>query len=286
MAMRINDDSPAIGARNNINRNFGAANLNIGRLSSGNRIQRAGDDPANLVISQRLKADIVSQDTAIQNINQAAPQLQTADSALSSQQDILVRQRELAMQAANGTTDDAARSALNNEFQQLGQEFDRVANTTEVGGNTLANGGTVSVQAGTTAGAESQVNATIPQSTTATRGADPAAAPPITALSTQDLSSQANAQEALRSIDTAMNQISIDRGNLGASINRLEVGQRNLENQNVNTRAANSQIADTDFANEVAALTRNKIVGRAGIAAAAQFNNLRGSALRLMGGGG
>lgn len=285
MAMRINNDAPAIGARNEINRSFGSAERNIARLSSGNRIQRAGDDPANLVISQRLKADIVSQDTAIQNINQAAPQLQVADSALSSQQDILVRQRELAMQAANGTTDDAARSALNNEFGQLRDEFNRVANTTEVGNTDLATGGTVTVQAGTTAGPESQVNATIPQSTAATRGAS-VGPPATTALSTQNLSTPTAAQDAIRSIDVAMNQISIDRGNLGASINRLEVGQRNLENQNVNTQAARSQIADTDFANEVSQLTRNKIVGKAGIAAAAQFNNLRGSALRLLGGAG
>lgn len=275
MAMRINNDAPAIGARNEINRSFGAAERNIARLSSGNRIQRAGDDPANLVISQRLKADIVSQDTAIQNINQAAPQLQVADSALSSQQDNLIRQRQLALQAANGTTDDAARSALNNEFGQLRDEFNRVANTTEVGNTDLATGGTVTVQAGTTAGPESQVNATIPTSTTTGQ-----------ALTQATINTPADAQTAIGQIDTALNNISQQRGNLGASINRLEVGQRNLENQNVNTQAARSQIADTDMANEVSQLTRNKIVGKAGIAAAAQFNNLRGSALRLLGGAG
>lgn len=275
MAMRVNNDAPAIGARNEINRSFGAANLNIARLSSGNRIQRPGDDTANLVISQRLRADIVSQDQAIQNINQAAPQLQVAEGGLASQQDILIRQRELALQAANGTTDDAGRAALNNEYQQLNQEFDRIANTTQVGSNTLANGGTVNVQAGTTAGAESQVNATVPTSTTTTRG-----------LTGNDLTTPDNARAAITDIDNAMKNISIDRGNLGASINRLDVGQRNLENQNVNTQAARSAIADADFANEVSQLTRNKIVGRAGLAAAAQFNNLRGSALRLFGGGG
>lgn len=281
MAMRINNDAPAIGARNEINRSFGSAERNIARLSSGNRIQRAGDDPANLVISQRLKADIVSQDTAIQNINQAAPQLQVAEGGLSSQQDILIRQRELAMQAANGTTDDAARSALNNEFQQLNNESQRIADTTRVGGQTLTSGINVNVQAGTTAGPESQVNATVTASTPATIGSTSAAG----AVGAQNLNSPTAAQDALKAIDQGIKDISINRGNVGASINRLEAGQRNLENQNVNTQAARSQIADTDFANEVSQLTRNKIVGKAGIAAAAQFNNLRGSALRLLGGG-
>lgn len=282
MALRVNDDSTGLKSVFNINRSLGKATDNIGRLSSGNRILRAAQDPAGLSIAQKLKADIVSQDTAIQNINQAAPQLQIAESALGSQQDLLLRGRELALQAANGTTSPDQRQVLNNEFSQLvsgnglpaGQssEFDRIAQTTEVGGQDLTAAQTVSVQAGTTGGAESQVNATIPESTTTSRGLD-----------TLDISTQGGAQAALAQIDTASNAISIDRGNIGASINRLEVGARGLENQALNTRAARSPIADADFAQETAGLARNQIKGRAGIAALAQFNNLRGSALRLLG---
>ncbi|MBI2889858.1 MAG: hypothetical protein HYY13_03630 [Nitrospirae bacterium] len=272
MALRINDDAPGMRSIFNINRSLGAAQDNISRLSSGNRLNRPGVDPGAISMVQRLTADVASQSQALENINQAAPQLQNADSGLNAQQDILIQQRTLALQAANGTTDPAARQALNNEFQQFNQEIDRIAETTDVGQTDLATGGTVEVQAGTTAGAESQVAVDIPQSTAATLGTD-----------TLDISTQGGAQAALAQIDTALTTTSQNRADIGAGMNRLETAARNTQTQFVNTSASRSAMADTDFAAEVSRLTRNQIVGQAGVATLAQFNALRGSALRLFG---
>lgn len=280
MAVRMNDDSPALKSVFNINRNFGSATQNLQRLSSGLRVSRAADDPGSVGVIQRLNSDVASQSTALQNINTAAPQIQTVDSALSSQQDVLIRGRQLALQAANGTNDPATTNAINAEFQTLvsapaGQtsEFQRIAETTEVAGQDLtAASRTVTVQAGTTAGPESRVDVTVPQSTQASRG-----------LNGLDVSTTAGAQNAITQIDTAMGAISQDRASIGASQNQLEFRTQGLENQLVNTSAARSSIADVDVATEISRFTRNRIVGQAGTAALAQFNRLRGSAMRLLG---
>jgi flagellin len=276
--MTINTNIAAINAQRNLSATQGRLEANFGRLSTGLRINRASDDAAGLAISERLKAQIRSMSQAERNGNDGISLLQTAEGAMNETTGIITRIRELAMQSANGTLGATERQYIEDEKDALLAEIDRIASSTEFNGTPLLNGGaagtTFSFQIGTNGTAADRIDVTISDMTTASLAAG--------ALATIDLTTQAGAQAALTTLDTAMDDVSTARAALGTAQNRLQITVANLGNARENLSAANSRIRDVDVAAETAEMTRNNILTQSGVAVLAQANQLPTMALKLL----
>jgi len=269
---------------------------NFAKLSSGQRINTAGDDAAGLAISERMKSQISSMSQAERNANDGISLLQTAEGALNQNSGILTRMRDLAMESANGTLGASDRSALQTEFVQLRGEIDRIASVTEFNGQKLLDGSTASFkfQVGISATASDTITASMSKMTSKEYGVDPAdGTTPIdlTSLSIGNGKDETGAdvtgdgttaQSALATLDKAIAATSNTRATLGANQNRLQVTVANLQSANSNLSAANSRIRDVDVASESAAMTKNNILSQAGLAVLAQANQLPSQALSLL----
>lgn len=278
MAISILTNNASLNAQRNLTSTGKSLAANFGRLSSGMRINPAADDAAGLSISERMKAQIRSMSQAERNANDGISLLQTAEGAMNENSGILIRMRELAMQSANGTLAQTDRNALQVEFAQLHGEIDRIANVTEFNGQKLLDGtnATFDFQVGTGTSANDTVQVSMTDMNAATYGAS---ATDLTAL---DISSVAGAQTALTTLDTALDDTSTARADLGAVQNRLQVTVTNLQSARENLSASNSRIRDVDVAEESAAMTRNNILSQAGMAVLAQANQLPSMALSLL----
>lgn len=255
----------------------------MGRLSSGFRINRAGDDAAGLAISENLKAQIRSLHQAERNSNDGISLIQTAEGAMNEVSQILIRQRELSMQSATDTLSDTERGFLQQEFLQLGLEIDRIAQVTEFNGRALLDGTAIGLdfQVGIKNTAADRITANIDAMNTATLGTSGGGP----AMSTLDISTKAGAQAALDVIDVSISDVSSERADLGALQNRLQVTITNLQSARENISAANSRIRDTDVAEETATMTRANILMQAGVTVLGQANQTPSIALSLLGGG-
>jgi flagellin len=244
------------------------------KLSTGLRIATAADDAAGLAISERLRAQIRSLDQAKRNANDGISLAQTGEGALDEVNNILVRLRELSIQASNGTVSGEDRDTLQEEFASLRDEVDRIAQSTEFNGIQLLDGSqaavTFHVGSGTSAAAN-QISVNL----------DPTLATSLS-LDGLDIGSTGDPSAAIAAIDTAVNTVSSLRGRLGATQNRLQSTVNNLSIQVESLSAANSRIRDVDVAYETAQLTRNSILQQASIAILAQANSLPQSALALL----
>jgi flagellin len=244
------------------------------KLSTGLRIATAADDAAGLAISERLRAQIRSLDQAKRNANDGISLAQTGEGALEEVNNILVRLRELSIQASNGTVSGEDRDTLQEEFASLRDEVDRIAQSTEFNGIQLLDGSqaavTFHVGSGTSAAAN-QISVNL----------DPTLATSLS-LDGLDIGSTGDPSAAIAAIDTAVNTVSSLRGRLGATQNRLQSTVNNLSIQVESLSAANSRIRDVDVAYETAQLTRNSILQQASIAILAQANSLPQSALALL----
>ena len=277
MGLRVNSNVSSINAQRNLANSTGNLQKSLQRLSSGLRITRAADDAAGLAISEGFRSDIRSIGQAQRNANDGISLLQIGEGALNEVSGILVRQRELAIQAANGTLGDAERTTINNEFQDLTEEIDRIAAVTEFNGTTiLASGASTTFQIGVnnTANDRVTVDAVDARSSSIGLGAGSGAAAVDTV---------SNAQAALGAIDSAIAQVASLRASFGTVQNRLESSIRSLAVAQENTTAAESRIRDVDFANETAELTRNQVLQQAGISVLSQANVSTQSALSLLG---
>jgi len=276
MALRINTNPVSLRAQENLTAATGSLAKNVERLSSGLRINQAGDDAAGSSLSSKLSADTRGLQQASRNANDAVSVIQTAEGALSEVNGLLTRMRELAVQAANGgTMTSTDRGYIDQEFQLLESEINRIVSVTEFNGQKLIDG-TIS------GGVDFQVGM---NNTTNDRLALSVSDSDSTALGLNDevLTSQTAAQAAIDSLDTAIQSVATSRGTLGATQNRLTVTLSNLSNMHENLSAANSRIKDVDVAEESAAMTRNQILVQAGVAVLAQANQLPQSALALIG---
>jgi len=276
MALRINTNPVSLRAQENLTAATGSLAKNVERLSSGLRINQAGDDAAGNSLSSKLSADTRGLQQASRNANDAVSVIQTAEGALSEVNGLLTRMRELAVQAANGgTMTSTDRGYIDQEFQLLESEINRIVSVTEFNGQKLIDG-TIS------GGVDFQVGM---NNTTNDRLALSVSDSDSTALGLNDevLTSQTAAQAAIDSLDTAIQSVATSRGTLGATQNRLTVTLSNLSNMHENLSAANSRIKDVDVAEESAAMTRNQILVQAGVAVLAQANQLPQSALALIG---
>ena len=264
--MRINNNIMAF----NANRNLGTSNMRLGKslekLSSGYRINRAGDDAAGLVISQKLRAEIGGLKQAARNAQDGISFVQTAEGALSEVHNMLGRMRDLAVQAANDTNDTEARTAIQAEITALNAEITRIGTDTTFAGAAVF-GTAVELQVGSEGTGGGQITVA-------------AAAAPAAVTGTVDTA--ANARTMIESIDTAIGTISTTRGTLGATQNRLESTINNLQVTTENLAASESRIRDTDMAAEMVEFTKNQILQQAGTAMLGQANVVPQSVLSLL----
>lgn len=263
-------------AQRNLNKTSNALTQNINRLSSGLRINRAGDDAAGSAISSQLTAYEQGLKQASRNSNDGISVIQTAEGALSEMTGIVQRMRELSVQAANeGTMDSTERGYLDQEFQLLESELDRIVNVTEYNGQKLVDGSVstgVSFQVGMKNTGNDRISVSIANTGSTSLG-----------LNDESLATASGAQKAIAALDSALQTINTERGTLGATQNRLEMTLSNLATMHENMAAGNSRIKDVDVAEESAAMSRNQILSQAGTSVLAQANQLPQSALSLIG---
>jgi len=265
----------SLGAQRNLSKTTDKLANSIERLSSGMRINKSADDAAGLAISAKMGAHIRGLAQSQRNANDAVSLIQTAEGALNEISGLLTRMRELSVQAATGgtlTTSD--RSALNQEFQALESEIDRIVNVTKYNGSNLLNGalsGGVSFQVGILNSSNDRIAVTISTALSSSLG-----------TSTSSLTTATHAQLAITTVDSAIDKVSSRRNNLGAAQNRLAVTISNLGSIHENLSAANSRIRDVDVAAETANLSRNQILMQAGVSVLAQANTMPGLALSLL----
>jgi len=278
MALSIKTNVESLGAQRNLNQTQRSLAANFGRLSSGLRINTAADDAAGLAISERLKSQIRSMSQAERNANDGISLLQTAEGALNENSGLLIRMRELAMQAATDTVGTAEKALLQTEFDELVGEIGRIADVTQFNGVNLLDGTTsvFNFQVGIGATAADTIAANMVSISTSAYGT----AGDLTALDISTSSSTAAA--ALSTIDTAITQTSESRATLGSVQNRLQVTIANLQSSRENLSAANSRIRDVDVAEESSALTRNNILLQAGVSVLSQANQSPQAALSLL----
>ncbi len=273
MGLRVNTNPASLNAQRNLQNTTNRLNRSLERLSSGLRITRAADDAAGLAISERFRAEIRSLGQAQRNANDGVSLLQVAEGALNETSGILVRLRELSVQSMNGTLGTAERAALDDEFQALLSEIDRIAAVTQFNGTQVLNSTGVSVtfQVGIDNTSNDSITVSGVDATTSGIG-----------VSGLDIASAGAASAALSAVDTAVGDIASLRAQFGAAQNRLESAIRSLGVSIENTSAAESRIRDVDIASETAELTRNQVLQQAGVSVLAQANFSTQVALSLL----
>ena len=275
MGLRVNTNIASINAQRALANVTQRLEGNFRRLATGLRITTAADDAAGLAISERLRAQIRSLGQAKRNANDGISLTQTAEGAMDEVNSILIRLRELAVQSANGTVSTTDRNTLQEEFNALRAEIDRIGRSTEFNSISLLDGSSSVVAFQVGFGTDTAINQI-------SVSLDPMLATSL-ALNTLDIGSGGDSSLAIGQIDAAINSVSSLRGSLGAVQNRLGSTIRNLAVQLENITAANSRIRDVDVAHETAALTRNSILQQASIAILSQANAQPTAALALLG---
>jgi flagellin len=277
MGMRIATNVQAMNAQRNLSISNDKQASTLSKLSSGQRINKAGDDAAGLAISEKLKGSIRSMQQANRNANDGISLIQTAEGGINEVSNILLRLRELSVQAASDTVGEVERSFSDKEYQQLKSEIERISQVTKFNGRGLLNGtgGTLDFQVGI---GNSPENDRLQYSTAMTD---------VTigklGLSSTDVMKKENAQENLAKIDMAIQNVNENRAGLGALQNRLSSTVNNLGIATENLSAANSRIRDADIASESSELTKASILSQAGTAVLAQANSSQNLALKLLG---
>ncbi|MEK6579659.1 MAG: flagellin [Bdellovibrionota bacterium] len=281
MGLRINTNVPALVAQRNLRGTRFNLDRTLERLSSGSRINHAGDDAAGLAISESLRAQIRGLGVAERNAQDGISLVQIAESAMGEISNILIRMRELGVQAASDTVGPQERKFLDVEFQQLLEEIDRISNSTEYNRVPLLNGTatTFEVQVGT------RNNPTIDRVKLFEANA---ADVNVTALGINltNVNDKVSAQNSLSAVDGALSSVTAVRAEFGALQNRLQSVINNIMVGRENLSAANSRIRDADMAEETTELTKNNILMQSGVAVLGQANSTIKSALSLLGQGG
>jgi flagellin len=271
--MRINNNLMAMNAHRQLGITNNSSSKSMEKLSSGYRINRAGDDAAGLSISEKMRAQVRGLNMASRNAQDAISMIQTAEGALNETHAILQRMRELAVQAANDTNVTADRTAISDELGTLVAEINRISDSTTFNEKKLLNGDLATTAANFQIGADSGVSMAL---TIAQMGATALA---ITALA---VSTHALATAAIGTIDAAIKTVSAERSKLGANQNRLEHTIKNLDNASENIQASESRIRDVDIAKEMMEFTKNNILQQAAQAMLAQANQAPQGVLQLL----
>jgi flagellin len=272
--MRINNNVMAFNANRNLAMSNTALGKSLEKLSSGYRINRAGDDAAGLVISQKLRAEVSGLRQATRNAQDGISFVQTGEGALGEVHNMLNRMRDLAVQAANDTNDAAARTAIKAEVDALAAEIDRIGTDTTFSGAAVFTATALNFQVGSE-GIGNQIQVTV--------GLLDANALGGSNLATLTVDTAANARTSIEALDAAIAAVSTSRGALGAAQNRFESTINNLQVTTENLAASESRIRDTDMAAQMVEFTKNQILQQAGTAMLGQANAIPQSVLRLLG---
>lgn len=276
MGLRINTNISSIAAQRALGLTKNNLDNNLRKLSSGERITRAGDDAAGLAISEKLKAHIRGLRQAKRNSDDGVSLIQTAEGAINEVSNIIIRLRELSIQAASDTVGDTERGFSNIEFQNLLEEIQRISEGTEFNGRKLLDGtgGVVEVQVGIHNDPMQdriKYDSATTDTTLETIG-----------LVGEQIASKEGAQLSLKKLDDALVRINGTRANLGALQNRLQSASNSIAITEENFSAANSRIRDVDVASETADMAKNNILSQAGVSVLAQANQAPNFALKLL----
>ncbi|MDH4618254.1 flagellin [Brevibacillus sp. AY1] len=309
--MIIQHNMSAINTHRQLGVNGNNLGKNVEKLSSGYRINRAADDAAGLSISERMRGQIRGMEQASRNSQDGISLIQTAEGALQTVNNMLVRIKEIATQSANGTYDSAAdRSRLQEELTELNKEITNIQNNTKFNGINLLNAtasGTISFQIGE--GSTQTLDLDLTKFTLATVVAGGSGAPAVSGsgapavsgsgapavsgsgapaggvsatVSGWNIGTQSGARAVLAGIEAVINKVSAARSYLGANQNRLENTINNLDITAENLTAAESRIRDVDMAKEQMQFTKNNILTQASQAMLAQANQLPQGVLQLL----
>ncbi len=277
MGFRISTNVEAINANRNLQTNQTSMNKALNQLASGNRINKSADDAAGLAISEGLKAQMRSASQARRNASDGISMVQTAEGGLNEISEIILRLRELGIQAGSDTVGKDERKFINTEVQQLKNEMERIAKVTTWGSVKLLDGSTprFDFQVGV-------FNNDFEDRISFDSGENVATLDSL-GLGSVDYTEKEQAQQSLELLDTAQKDVNRMRANLGALQNRLTSTVNNLGVAHENMAAANSRIRDTDVAEASADLTRGNILLQASTATLAQANQKNAIALKLIG---
>jgi flagellin len=276
MGLRISTNTASLNAQKNLRGTHLAMERSMARLSSGYRINQAADDAAGLAISENLRGQIRGMKQASRNANDGISLVQVAEGGLNEVSNMLIRLRELGVQAASDTIGDTERKFLNVEYQQLKSEIQRISEVTRFNGRDLLNGtgGVVDIQVGV-------YNDPFKDRISFDSSAANSSLESL-GLTAEGLATKEQAQQSLAVVDNAMTSVNAMRANFGAMQNRLNSTIANLAVAHENLSAANSRIRDTDIAEETADLTRNQILTQAGVSVLGQANSMQQVALKLL----
>lgn len=275
MSFRITTNLPSLTAQRYLGLAQQQTEKSLSAIASGSRVASPGNDAAGFAISEVLRGQISGTRTAKNNALAATSMIQTAEGALNEQNNILIRLRELAVQAASDTVGDEEREYLDTEFQQLTEEFSRIAESTRYGNKKLLVGSNekFEFQVGANGEKEDSISYTLDANTTASS----------VGISGLGVSDQDDARSALSDLDEAVMKVSGARAGLGAIQSRLQHAHDHLSVMEEGLRVARSNIVDTDIAEESAKLTQSQVLQEAGISVLAQANTNAARVTRLLG---
>ena len=275
--MVIQHNIAAINSYRNLGTNQSALSKNLEKLSSGYKINRAGDDAAGLAISETMRSQINGLNQAVNNANDAVGLIQTAEGAMTETHSMLQRMKTLTTQAANGTYTTTARNNIKAEIDALNKEITRIATTTEFNGekplspDTKTKGKNLTFFIGASADASNAM--TVAQMTMTAKALT---------IDQIKVDNTTNAFKAMKSIDAAIERVSTYRATLGAAQNRLEHTVNNLKVTSENITSAESRIRDTDMADEITAYTKNNILLQAAQSMLSQSNAMPQGVLSML----
>jgi flagellin len=277
MGLRIATNIQSLAAQRALRLNGESQNKSLERLSSGSRINKAGDDAAGLAISEKMKAGIRSMKQATRNASDGVSLIQVAEGALNEVSNIFIRLRELSIQSASDTIGEQERMFVDKEVQHLKQEVDRISKTTEFNGVPLLSGESreLEIQVGIHNDPTNDRMVFDTKNLVST----------LESFGLNDIStvSRETSQENLGKLDTAINRVNENRSTMGALQNRLHSTINNLNIYRENTEAANSRIRDTDVAEETSELVKSNILTQSTVSVLSQANANPQMALKLMG---
>ena len=276
--MVIQHNIAAINSYRNLSINQSALSKNLEKLSSGYKINRAGDDAAGLAISETMRSQINGLNQAVNNANDAVGLIQTAEGALTETHSMLQRMKTLTTQAANGTYTKTARDNIQAEINALNKEIGRIATTTEFNGEKPLS---PAAAAGKTANLTFFIGASAvtANAMTVAQQAMTQTALNINTISVKDTTL---AFKAMKSVEAAIETVSSYRATLGAAQNRLEHTVNNLKVTSENITSAESRIRDTDMADEITAYTKNNILLQAAQSMLSQSNAMPQGVLSML----
>jgi len=281
--LSLHTNNAALSAQNSIARTQSSLSTSMTRLSTGYRINSAMDDAAGLQIASRLKAQTSGMTVAMRNTQNSTSMLQTAEGALDEVSNMLIRMKDLATQAADQSSTDDDKTAMQAEYDALGLELANVLDNTKFGGEALLVGGTLAnamtFQIGASSDETMEINLSTDLASVVTDVTSATANYAGTAGGTE-LTDNANA--TIGTLEDALASVNKVRSGLGAAANRLEHVYNNLSNISTNTKAATGTIMDVDFASESANMTSNQMLLQASTAMLKQSNSMSSMVMSLL----